>query len=115
MADKIGVSKPTDPVFGFQRAELQAEGWRNHPEIRRLAQVSPLDMTEQAFLARCKSLHELWQRIPDGFLGKPVAGAGHARATIKDLRSLKLLQALANILERLKANAELFALLHRAP
>ena len=106
LADEIGASKPIDPVFGFRRAELQADGWLNHPEIRRLAQVSPVDMTEQAFLARCKSLHELWQRVPNGFLRKLVAGAGHARAAIKDLGSLKLLQALANILERLNANAE---------
>ena len=106
LADKIGVSKPTDPVFGFHRAELKANSWLNHPEIRRLGQVSPLDMTEQAFLARCKSLHELWQRIPNGFLRQLVAGAGHTRAEIKDLRSLKLLQALSNILERLNANAE---------
>ncbi len=106
LADKIGVSKPTDPVFGLRRAELQADGWRNHPEIRRLAQVSPLDMTEQAFLARCKNLHELWQRIPNGFLRKLVSSAGHARAAINELGSLKLLQALANILERLNDNAE---------
>ena len=106
LADKIGVSKPTAAVFGIRRAELQANGWLNQPEIRRLAQVSPLDMTEQAFLARCKSIHELWQRIPNGFLRKLVAGAGHARTAIKDLGSLKLLQALANILQRLNANAE---------
>ena len=106
LADAIGVSKPADPIFGFRRAELQVDGWLNHPELRRLAQVSPLDMTEQAFLARCKNLHELWQRLPNGFLRKLVAGAGHARSEIKDLGSLKLLQALANILGRLNANAE---------
>ena len=106
LADEIGVSKPTDPVFGFRRAELKANGWVNHPEIRRLGQVSPLNMTEQAFLARGKSLHELWQRIPNGFLRQLVARAGHTRAAIKDLGSLKLLQALSNILERLNANAE---------
>ncbi|MCY4555272.1 MAG: hypothetical protein OXF79_02550 [Chloroflexi bacterium] len=106
LADATGVSRPAGPLFGLRRAELQADGWLKYPELRRLAQVSPLDMTEQAFLARCKSLHELWQRLPSGFLRKLVAAAGHARPTIKDLGSLKLLQALANILERLNANAE---------
>ena len=106
LADAVGVSRPADPVFGFRRAELQADGWLNQPELQRLAQVSPLDMTEQAFLARCKTLHELWQRLPNGFVRNLVAGAGHARPAVKDLGSLKLLQTLANTLERLNANAE---------
>lgn len=106
LADAIGVSRPAYPVFGFHRAELQADGWLNQPELQRLAQVSPLDMTEQAFLARCKTLHELCQRLPNGFVRNLVAGAGHSRPAIKDLGSLKLLQTLANTLERLNDNAE---------
>lgn len=106
LASATEVSRPAGPLFGLRRAELQANGWLKYPELRRLAQVSPLDMTEQAFLARCKSLHELWQRLPNGFLRKLVAAGGHARPTIKDLGSLKLLQALTNILQRLNANAE---------
>lgn len=106
LADAIEMSRPTAPLFGLRRAELRTDGWLKYPELRRLAQVSPLNMTEQAFLARCKSLHELWQRLPNGFLRKLVAAAGHAPPTIKDLGSLKLLQALTNILERLNVNAE---------
>ena len=63
-------------------------------------------MTEQAFLARCKNLHELWQRIPNGFLRNLLEGAGHTRSDINNLRSLKLLQGLLNIVERLNVEGE---------
>ena len=63
-------------------------------------------MTEQAFLSRCKSLHELWQRIPNAVLRKLIVRAGHNRSDIKNLGSVKLLQALSNIVERLNAEGE---------
>ena len=63
-------------------------------------------MTEQAFLSRCKNIHELWQRIPNSFLRRLIVCAGHTRSDIKNLGSLKLLQALSNIVERLNADGE---------
>lgn len=93
-------------IVGLSRAELRANHWLKHPELSRLAQVAPLSMTEQAFLARCKNLHELWQRIPDSFLRNLLEGAGHTRSDIKNLRSLKLLQALLNIVEQLNVQGE---------
>lgn len=93
-------------IVGFSRADLRANGWLNHPALSRLAQVAPLSMTEQAFLARCKNLHEFWQRIPNGFLQNLLVSAGHTRLDIKTLGSLKLLQALLNIVERLNVEGE---------
>ena len=93
-------------VVKLSRADLRTNGWLSHPELSRLAQVAPLSMTEQAFLSRCKNIHELWQRIPNGFLRNLLVSAGHARSDIKTLRSLKLLQALLNIVERLNAEGE---------
>lgn len=93
-------------IVRLSRAELLANHWSNYPELSRLAQVAPLSMTEQAFLARCKNLHELWQRIPNGFLGNLLEGAGHTRSDIEDLGSLKLLQGLLNIVERLNVEGE---------
>ncbi len=102
-----GRSRPAaTKIVGLSRAELRANHWLNHPELSRLAQVAPLSMTEQAFLARCKNLHELWQRIPDSFLRNLLEGAGHTRSDIKNLRSLKLLQGLLNIVERLNVEGE---------
>ena len=102
----IGELKLADEIVGFSRAEFNANGWLNYPELRHLAQMAPLTMTEQAFLSRCKNIHELWQRIPNGFLRNLIARAGHISSSIKDLRSLKLLQALLNIVERLNADGE---------
>ncbi|WP_275931645.1 hypothetical protein [Aeromonas sp. 1HA1] len=63
-------------------------------------------MTQQTFLARCKSLHEVWQRIPNGYLKLLLENAGCPRASVKDLGSLKLLQALLNIIEMLNVHEE---------
>ena len=101
-----GAPQDATKIIGISRAELRAEGWSNYPELSRLAQVAPLSMTEQDFLSRCKNLHELWQRIPDGFLRNFLEGAGHTRSEIKKLRSLKLLQGLLNIVERLNIEGE---------
>ncbi|WP_332819149.1 hypothetical protein [Sphingopyxis sp.] len=95
-----------DQIAGLSRAEINANGWLNFPELAKLAQVAPLDMTEQAFLSRCKDIHELWQRIPNAFLRRLLIYAGHARITVKDLGSIKLLQALSNVLERLNRDGE---------
>jgi hypothetical protein len=101
-----GLTRTPIELVGFSREEIAAEGWRNYPQLCRLAQVAPLDMTQQSFLARCKSLHEVWQRVPDGFLRRLLEAAGCHKNKVKDLRSLKLLQALLNISERLDGQDE---------
>ncbi len=107
LSDAAGAApRPATEIFKLSRAELRDNGWLNYPELSRLAQVAPLSMTEQAFLSRCKNLHELWQRIPNGFLRNLLVSAGHTRSDIKTLGSLKLLQALLNIVERLNAKGE---------
>lgn len=103
---KVGLHKSASELTGFDRAEVETNGWMSYPVLNRLAQVAPLDMTQQMFLARCKSLHEVWQRIPNGYLKSLLEFAGCPRATVRDLGSLKLLQALLNIVEWLNANEE---------
>ncbi|MER9966882.1 hypothetical protein [Mesorhizobium sp. M0060] len=103
----VGIQKTATDLVGFSRAEVRANGWLAYPQLSRLAQVAPLDMSQQAFLARCKSLHEISQCVPDGFLKSPLEKAGCARATVKQLGGLKLLESLLNIVERLNANEEL--------
>lgn len=101
-----GNPKSPEEIVGFSRAELRDNGWLHYPELCRLGQVAPVSMTEQAFLSRCKRIHELWQRIPNKVLRNIVLSAGHVRSDLKDFGSLKLLQALANILERLVKDGE---------
>jgi len=103
---KVGTPRTAAEIVKFSRDELQDNGWLSYPELSRLAQVAQIDMVEQRFLSRCKSIHELWQRVPNGFLRALVESAGHARSDIKDLGSLKLLQALSNIVERLNSEDE---------
>jgi hypothetical protein len=102
----IGKPKCSKEIVGFSRAELSANGWLNYPDLCHLARVAPLAMTEQAFLSRCKDICELWQRIPSGFLRTLIARAGHTGSGIKELGSIKLLQVLSNVVERLNAHGE---------
>ena len=102
----VGEFKSAGDIVGLSRTELDANGWLNYPALCDLAQVAPLSMTEQEFLARCKNIHEFWQRIPNGFLRRLIAQAGHTGSSIKNLGSLKLLQALLNIVERLNSDGE---------
>lgn len=102
----VNLTKSAAELTGFNRAEVAANGWLTYPALSRLAQVAPLDMTQQMFLARCKSLHELWQRVPNGYLKSLLEHAGCPRAAVRDLGSLRLMQALLNVIERLNADEE---------
>lgn len=102
----VGLNKSAVELTGFDRAEVAANGWLAYPALRRLAQVAPLNMTQQMFLARCKGLHEVWQRIPNGYLKLLLERAGCPKGAVRDLGSLRLLQALLNVLEGLNAQEE---------
>lgn len=102
----LNIEKSADDLTGFRRTEINANGWLHYPQLSKLAQVAPLSMSQQDFLARCKSIHELWQRLPNGFLKQVLQAAGVPRKKISDLGSLKLLQGLLNILQQLDFNDE---------
>ena len=102
----VDIQNKAEDISGFSRAKLEYEGWNAYPELARLAQVAPLDMSQQAFLSRCKSLHEIWQRIPDGFLKQLLRKTGCPKEAVEELKSLKLLECLLNVLQSLNANQE---------
>lgn len=102
----VGLNKSAAELTGFDRAEVTANGWLAYPALSRLAQVAALDMTQQMFLTRCKSLHEVWQHVQNGYLKSLLEHAGCPRVAVKDLGSLKLLQALLNVVGRLNAHEE---------
>lgn len=106
LADALGIEKSAKDLIGFTRSEVEDNGWLHYPQLEKLAQVAPIAMTQQAFLARCKSIHELWQKLPNGFLKQILQVAGVPRAKIADRASLKLLQTLRNILQHLDADEE---------
>ncbi|MBA4492422.1 hypothetical protein [Paracoccus sp. S1E-3] len=102
----VGRDESAPDIVKFDRQELKNEGWTGYPELCRLAQVAPLDMSEQEFLSRCKNIHEIAQRVPNGFLRSLIKSAGHDGKDIKEFAGLRLLQAMTNILERLNADGE---------
>ena len=79
-------------------------GWLD--AVSESMQVGSLDMSQQDFLARCKSLHEIWQKFPNGYLKTLLEKAGCPRAAVKELGSIKLLQALTNIIQHLNRHEE---------
>ncbi|KUY99104.1 MULTISPECIES: hypothetical protein [unclassified Burkholderia] len=102
----VGLNKSAVELTGFDRSEVAANGWLAYPALSRLAQVAPLSMTQQMFLARCKGLHEVWQRVPNGYFKSLLERAGCPRGAVKELGSLRLLQALLNVIETLNAHEE---------
>jgi hypothetical protein len=107
LAGELGVGNVTcEELTGISRQELQAEHWLPYPKLSRLAQVAPLNMSEQQFLSRCKEIHEFWQKLPNGIVRRIVDQSGHDGKKYKGFGSLKLLQILTNCLERLSSNHE---------
>ena len=102
----LGQQRRVADLCGFSYREVRANGWLRYPILQRLGQAAPLDMSQQAFLARCKTLHEVLQKIPNGFLKFLLQEAGCDRAAISQLGSFKLLQALFNILTFLNQGCE---------
>jgi hypothetical protein len=102
----VGQDTSVEELVGFSAIEISDDGWLHYPKLSRLAQVAPLSMSEQDFLGRCKSLHEIWQKIPNGFVKRILEAVGCPRGEINKLGSVKLLQALLNVAERLGAHDE---------
>ncbi len=101
-----GQYKSAEELIGFSADDINDNGWLHYPQLSRLAQVAPLSISEQEFLARCKSLHEIWQKIPNGFLKRILEVAGCPKKQVAELGSIKLLQAFLNITEKLDAHDE---------
>lgn len=102
-----GIFKTPQDIVGLDRADITANGWLNYPKLSKLAQVAPIDISQQMFLARCKSLHEIWQSVPDGLLKQLLQAAGCEQQAVKNFGTIKLLQALLNIIESLNNEAEM--------
>lgn len=102
----VGLNKTALELTKFDRREVEANGWIAYPTLERLAQVVPLDMSQQAFLSRCKSLHEIWQVIPNGYLKNLLRKAGCPKADVNQLGSIKLVESLLNVVKTLNDQEE---------
>ncbi len=90
----------------FERRLYDEEGFRNFPIIQRMAQVTPLDMYQQDFLSRCKTLNEIIVRLKVGSLRRVLRALGASKDDVANLQGLKLLQGILNILEHLNEQFE---------
>jgi hypothetical protein len=99
----VGERISAEELLKFSRREIEANWWQSYSQLCRLAQVAPLDMSQQAFLARCKALHEVWQSIPAKDLQRILRKAGIPAKDMERFGSAKLLQAVLNLIERLDA------------
>ena len=106
LAASVDIDTTAENLVHLSRTEIRNNQWNSYPDLRRIAQVAPLEMTEQDFLSRCKSIHELWQRLPNGFLKAVLEQCGFDRDAIKQLGRIKLVQLLVNALERLNNDGE---------
>ncbi|MCW5258541.1 hypothetical protein D8B23_06795 [Verminephrobacter aporrectodeae subsp. tuberculatae] len=106
LGESVGLQKTASELVKFSREEVMENGWTKYSNLCRLAQVAPLCMTQQAFLARCKSLHEILQGIPDGYLKNLLKKHGCSSDSVRNLRNIKLLQALTNIIQKLNDQGE---------
>lgn len=105
--DKIlnGSSNPHN-FSEFIIDEYNNEGFRAFSIFARLYQVAPLNMSEQDFLGRCKTINEILMRLKPGSIRALLGRMGVERKRINDLKTLKLLQIFLNIVEKLDNDFE---------
>ncbi len=108
LSSVLGYEMTPDEWVALSRKEIRANGWLKYPILCSMGRVAPLDMSERAFLSRCKTLHEILQKIPNGYLKKLLIKAGCSKKELNDLGSLKLLQAFLNVVSQLNENKDTF-------
>lgn len=104
----VTISKFVSPVnfVEVDRKKYEDEGFREFSIFLRLARVAPLNMSEAEFLSRCKTLNEIINRIKPGLLKEILVALGTTGKSLQGLKTLKLLQAILNIIQYLNAQYE---------
>lgn len=109
----LNVPLMSSDIFEYNKEELEAEGLRNYPVLQKLSHVASKDMQEQDFLARCKTINEIINKIKIGSLKKLSIAMGANPKDIEKLQTLKLLQGILNYTDTiLEQNEEQSALKH---
>ncbi len=96
----------TSKFSEFVIDNYEREGFRAFPIFARLYQIAPLNMYEQDFLSRCKTINEILMRLKPGSIKNILVTLGVERKRINDFKTLKLLQILLNIFEKLDDDYE---------
>ncbi len=96
----------TSKFSEFVIDDYKSEGFRAFPVLEKLYQVAPINMYKQDFLGRCKTINEILMRLKPGSIKNLLAQMGVERKIISDLKTLKLLQVLLNLVEKLDNDHE---------
>ncbi|MBH3270017.1 hypothetical protein I5N37_01415 [Serratia marcescens] len=109
----LDVHLSSSDIFEYNKDELNAEGLRNYPVLQKLSHVASSDMQEQDFLARCKTINEIINKIRIGSLKKLSIAMGVNAKDVERLQTLRLLQGILNLTESIiEQNEEPSALKH---
>lgn len=109
----LNIPLSSSDIFEYNKDELDAEGLRNYPVLQKLSHVASSDMQEQDFLARCKTINEIINKIKIGSLKKLSIAMGVNSKDVDRLQALKLLQGILNFADAiLEQNEEQSALRH---
>ncbi|KMK85830.1 hypothetical protein [Pectobacterium brasiliense] len=113
LGEILNIPLSSSDIFEYNKDELNAEGLRNYPVLQKLAHVASSDMQEQDFLARCKTINEIINKIRAGSLKKLIIAMGVNAKDVERLQPLKLLQSILNLTEGIiEQNEEPSALKH---
>lgn len=95
----LDVPLSSSDIFEYNKNELNSEGLRNYPILQKLSHVASSDMQEQDFLARCKTINEIVNKIKVGSLKKLSIAMGVNAKDVEKLQTLRLLQGILNLTE----------------
>jgi hypothetical protein len=90
ICDAAGLSSTADEIGGLSESEISYRGWWTFPELGRLGNVAPLTMTYQQFLARCKDIFAVFERLKSGPLRSLLRRLGIPQDQIRKEEGLKL-------------------------
>ncbi|EIZ1550328.1 hypothetical protein MOU90_002970 [Vibrio parahaemolyticus] len=101
-----GESANSSQFIEFERESYREDGFREFPIFQKLSQVAPINMYEQDFLSRCKTLNEIIGKLKVGSMKRLLLSMGAEQKAVSNLQCLKLLQAILNITELLNEQYE---------
>ena len=93
-----------EKIIQISKTDLEYKGWYSSERLFKMAKVAPLDMPQDDFLSRCKTVNELFNKIPIGPLREIILSTGINSDDIKNFKSIKLLHGIKNILDYLVSN-----------
>lgn len=109
----LDINLSSSDVSEYNNTEMHDEGIRNYPVLQKLSQVASINMQEQDFLARCKTINEIINKIKTGSLKKLIIAMGVDVKVVDKLQTLRLLQAILNLTEAIvEQNEDKSALKH---